>query len=249
MPFYKKILGRLFALYALLVFIILLIPAYLCFVFVHFFSNNKNKENNFHLIFKNWMAIYMPAIFCTVKHIGKNNFSANQNYVVIINHSSLMDIPVSSPGIVGANKTLGKSSFSKVPIFGFIYKCGSILLDRKNTKSRAESYDKMKRVLQAGMHLCLYPEGTRNKTNKTLQSFHDGAFKIAISTGTPIMPAIIFNTNKILPAKGLVFWAWPHKIIFEFMEPIDTKNLNENDVQILKEKCWALMNEKLEKGV
>jgi 1-acyl-sn-glycerol-3-phosphate acyltransferase len=241
----KQILGRIYALYALIIFIILLAPAYLYFVCVHFFINKKNKEFYFHQGFKNWMALYMPLIFCPITHKGSHNFKQHQNYVVIINHNSLMDIPVSSPGIISANKTLGKSSFSNIPMFGFIYKCGSILVDRKSSKSRADSYGKMLSVLAQGMHLCLYPEGTRNKTNLPLQAFHDGAFKIAIASGKPIMPAIIYNTNKILPANGPVFWAWPHRIIFEFMTPIATNNILETDIKILKEKCWQIMHDKI----
>jgi 1-acyl-sn-glycerol-3-phosphate acyltransferase len=245
MHIFKQIMGRIYAMYALIIFILLLIPAYLYFVFVHFIISKKNKNYYFHEGFKNWMALYMPLIFCPVAQKGLQYFEKKQNYIVIINHNSLMDIPVSSPGIIGANKTLGKSSFSKLPIFGFIYKCGSILVDRKNSKSRGDSYNKMLAVLQQGMHLCLYPEGTRNKTNAPLQAFHDGAFKIAIGSGKPIMPAIIYNTNKILPANGPLFWAWPHAIIFEFLAPIPTNNLTENDVKLLKEQCWQVMHDKI----
>ena len=54
----------------------------------------------------------------------------------------------------------------------------------------------MKDVLKKGMHMCIYPEGTRNRSNEPLKKFYDGAFKLAVDTGTSIIPSLIFNTRK-----------------------------------------------------
>src|SRR5439155_14872246 len=109
-----------------------------------------------------------------------------------------MDVPLTSPGIPGANKTIAKIEMARIPLFGMIYKRGSVLVDRKSEESRRKSFNKMKEVLQMGMHMCIYPEGTRNKTNEPLQRFHDGAFRLAVETKKDIMPAVIFYTNKVL---------------------------------------------------
>ena len=65
-----------------------------------------------------------------------------------------MDVPLSSPGIPGANKTIAKAGMAKIPLFGLIYKSGSVLVDRKNEQSRKASYSKMKEVLALGLHMC-----------------------------------------------------------------------------------------------
>jgi 1-acyl-sn-glycerol-3-phosphate acyltransferase len=72
-----------------------------------------------------------------------------------------MDVPLSCPFIPGANKTIAKASFTKVPLFGFYYMKGSVLVDRNSDESRRKSYDKMKAVLKGNMHMSVYPEGTR----------------------------------------------------------------------------------------
>ena len=110
---------------------------------------------------------------------GKENFKRGENYIVASNHNSYMDVPLTTPFIPGPNKTIAKSELAKVPLFGLIYQRGSILVDRKSEKSRRESYVKMKEVLDQGLHMCIYPEGTRNTTGEPLKSFHDGAFKLA----------------------------------------------------------------------
>lgn len=128
------------------------------------------------------------AIFFTLSGVrltirGRENFKKGENYIVVCNHNSLMDVPLTSPGIPGANKTIAKIEMAKIPVFGIIYKRGSVLLDRKSDASRRDSYLAMKDVLEKGMHMCIYPEGTRNKTENPLKSFHDGAFRLSFDTG------------------------------------------------------------------
>ncbi|MBL7762017.1 MAG: 1-acyl-sn-glycerol-3-phosphate acyltransferase, partial [Chitinophagaceae bacterium] len=110
----------------------------------------------------------------------------------------------------------------KVPLFGLLYKTGSVLVDRKSEKSRKESFTKMKEVLNMGLHMCIYHEGTRNKTNEPLKSFHDGAFKLSVESGKAILPAVIFHTKKILPA-GKPFYLWPRSMEIHFLPAIPRK--------------------------
>jgi 1-acyl-sn-glycerol-3-phosphate acyltransferase len=152
-----------------------------------------------------------------------------------------MDIPVSAPWIPGASKTLAKIEFASAPFFGLIYKAGTILVNREDENSRKETFTAMRQTLQMGLHLCLYPEGTRNKTDELLQSFQDGAFVVAIREQVPIMPALIFNTGKIMPHDKKM-WAWPNTIRFDFLSPIDTKGLTLRDLPELKNQVWHLMN-------
>jgi 1-acyl-sn-glycerol-3-phosphate acyltransferase len=194
------------------------------------------------IVFKGWMTFFMTLVGCPIIRRGKHHFKKGENYVVVINHNSLVDIPVSSPWIPGPNKTLAKMEMAKIPIFGVIYKAGSVLVDRKKNESRTESFLKMQQMLDIGLHLCLYPEGTRNKTKEPLQPFFDGAFKTAIKAQKPIMPGVIFNTGKILP-HNKKFWARPLPIYFEFLEPISTKGLTLDDTAALKQKVHSVMEQ------
>jgi 1-acyl-sn-glycerol-3-phosphate acyltransferase len=243
LAWYKLILGRVYAFYAILVFVLLLPAAYFLFRIVDVLFSGKKKEHYIHQVFIAWMDVYMPLIFCNVQREGLQHFKQGQTYIVIVNHTSLMDIPVSKPGIPLPNKTLGKISFSKLPIFGYIYKLGSILIDRSNSKSRGDSFAEMKACILNGMSICLYPEGTRNKTALKLLPFHNGAFKLSVETNTAILPAIITGTKNILPANGLRFWAWPHKVHFKFLQAINPKDFS--DVDALKQHCFAVMENKI----
>jgi 1-acyl-sn-glycerol-3-phosphate acyltransferase len=186
------------------------------------------------------MNVYLPMIFCFVKIKGKSNFEKGENYVVIFNHNSMMDIPVSTIYTPGANKTLGKVELTKVPLFNIIYRAGAVIVDRKSINSRKESLGKMEDVLKMGLHLCLFPEGTRNKTEQPLLPFFDGAFNTAIRAQKAIIPTVLFNTKKVYSSKNK-FWGWPHTIHLHFLEPVSTKGLTTDNTAELKARIRNLM--------
>lgn len=196
-------------------FIIVFIPSMLCWLIPE-----PKGQDIFIRISRLWMIVWLHLVGCRFKIKGKENFKKGETYIVTCNHNSLLDVPLSSPFIQGPNKTIAKSSFAKVPLFGFFYMKGSILVDRKSETSRRQSFDKMKAVLKKGMHMCIYPEGTRNRTNEPLKKFHDGAFKLAAETGTAILPAVIFNTKKVLPVDKPFFF-WPAKVEIHFLPAVD----------------------------
>ena len=185
-----------------------------------------------------WMDTFLFMLGCVIKRRGTEHFRKGQTYVVVCNHRSLMDVPLSTPHIPGPNKTIAKKELANIPIFGMVYKRGSILVDRKSDESRRRSMDEMKKVLAQGMHMCIYPEGTRNKTANPLKSFYDGAFKLASDTGTTIIPAIIFNTDKVLP-NNKSFYVWPHRMSIHFLPEIPVEK-NQN-VATLRDQVYQIM--------
>jgi 1-acyl-sn-glycerol-3-phosphate acyltransferase len=220
--------------------LIILIPVILLAVFP------EPKRTHFFIrLSQLWMAIYLPIAGVRLKIIGREKFIKGQTYIIVCNHNSFMDIPISSPGIPSGNKTIAKIELSRIPLFGIIYKRGSVLVDRKDENSRKNSYLKMKEVLASGLHMCIYPEGTRNKSNDPLKTFKDGAFKLAIETQTPIIPAVIVGTKKMLPANKSIYFK-PGKAAMIFMDPVETKNFRLNEVAELKNQIFEMMWKRIE---
>ncbi|PWT97331.1 MAG: 1-acyl-sn-glycerol-3-phosphate acyltransferase [Bacteroidetes bacterium] len=235
----KNILGRIFATWFAVLFVTTLLIFIIPICITMLFPEPRGTEI-FRRISKLWMDIFLFLTGCPIKILGKNKFVKGQNYIVTTNHNSMMDIMITTPQIPGPNKTIAKIELSRIPIFGLIYKRGSVLVDRKNEASRKESFNKMKEVLQLGMHMCIYPEGTRNKTSEPLKSFHEGAFKLAVDTGVPIMPALLFNTKKAMP-QNKTFFIWPTKMEIHFLTPV-FPTPGETSTQ-LKDKIFQLMSD------
>lgn len=232
----QNIFARFMALWAMIWFIItflvFFIPSMLCWLIPE-----PAGQHIFIGIARLWMRIWLPLSGCRFKVTGKENFRKGETYIVTCNHNSLLDIPLSSPFIPGANKTIAKSSFTKVPLFGFYYMKGSVIVNRNSEKSRRDSFEKMKNVLRKKMHMCIYPEGTRNRGPEPLKKFHDGAFRLAVETRTAIIPTVILNTKKVLPLdKGIYFL--PGKISMHFLPEVPATGLTAVE---LKERVFAVM--------
>jgi 1-acyl-sn-glycerol-3-phosphate acyltransferase len=226
--FVGEIFGRIWALWALVLFfssmlVITLIPC-----IISYLLPEPKGSRLFLYAAKIWMDVFLNLIGCPLKVKGKENLQAGQNYVVVCNHNSLMDIPLTSPYIPGGNKTIAKDTFIYIPIFNIIYARGSVLVNRKDTNSRKKSFDKMKAVLATGLNMVIYPEGTRNRTDQPLKTFYDGAFKLAVDTKKPVLPTVIFNTARALPVHK-TFFCWPTRLEMHFLPPIAVTSSNTAD--------------------
>jgi 1-acyl-sn-glycerol-3-phosphate acyltransferase len=238
MKIIKEIAGRIFAVWAIVMFIATMLIFLIPFLLFSYPVSDPKKTKRFAAYARVWMGVYLPLIGCPLIVRGRKNFAPNQNYIVVCNHNSFMDVPISYPAMPGGNKTIAKIEMAKIPVFGLIYKTGSVLVNRKSEASRKESYLQMRKVLEMGLHMCLYPEGTRNKTDQPLKSFHDGAFRLSIDSGKSIIPGIIFNTKKVLPASK-PFFLMPHKMEIHFLPPVHVQP--GDNTQLLKERVYKIM--------
>lgn len=236
---FKNIFGRIFAAWMLVMFALTMLVIFIP-VWIISYMPEPRRTRGFLFFGRLWMKVYMPLIGCPVRKKGLEYFAPGQTYVVVCNHNSLIDVPVTSAEIPGVNKTLAKASLAKVPLFGVLYRIGGILVDRSSEASRKQSVVEMKNALSLGIHILLYPEGTRNRTDQPLKNFYDGAFALAIDTQTPLMPSLLFHTKKILPV-GKKFFAWPHRIDYHFLPPLPTTGMTKDDLPAFKEKVFRLM--------
>lgn len=244
MKLIKLVVGRMYAVYLALAFALsLLIVSVVVFYINQTSREEVERSRRIIRLFRVWMRLFLPSVGCPYRIEGLEKFKKGVNYVVVFNHRSFIDILVSTPSVPDANKTLAKKELARIPIFGSVYKSGSILVDRSSIQSRKKSVEDMKQVLKLGMHLILFPEGTRNKTGQPLRPFYDGAFSVAIETGKPVLPALIYNTGKILPPRP-GFFAWPHPIRLEFLDPIDTSGYSLKQTAELKQRVHELMEKR-----
>lgn len=235
----KNILPRIFAFWALIVFSVSITIVAILLLFTGWMKE-PHRTAALRKISIVWIRSFFFLTGCRLRVKGKQHFRKGQQYVVTCNHNSFLDVTVLTPFVPGTNKTIAKAEMARIPIFGLVYKRGSVLVDRKDKASRQQSFLRMKQVLAGGMHMCIYPEGTRNKTGEPLKSFHDGAFRLALDTGTPIIPTLIFNTKNILPANKK-FWFKPALIELHFLPEVAP--MPENGFESLKEKVFGIMQD------
>ena len=236
--FLFNLFGRFWALWGLVSFVISFLLIFLPSMVAYLIPGKKGQDY-FIWVSRCWMRSWLYLVGCPVTVEGKENFKKGETYVIVYNHNALIDVPLSAPFVPGGNKTIAKSSFAKVPIFGWFYKRGSVLVDRKNDQSRRKSFEAMRTVLQNNIHMCIYPEGTRNRTGQPLKPFYDGAFKLAVDAKKDVIPCVIFGTREAMPIdKG--FFLVPKRLKMHFLPPVASLDVKPAD---LKDQVFEIMRD------
>ena len=126
--------------------------------------------------------------------------------IVMCNHSSLYDIPVSFKAFPHHSiRMLAKKELSKVPFMGRGMQAAEFpFIDRKNRHQAIQDLNKAKQLMESGIVMWIAPEGTRSKSGK-LAAFKKGAFITAIEAKATIILIGIRGAYDILPAKTTRF--------------------------------------------
>lgn len=120
----------------------------------------------------------------------------NKSYMIVANHTSMVDIMLMLAVVKSPFVFVGKKELAKIPLFGFFYKRTCILVDRGCSKSRLEVFNQAQKIIDRGLSVCIFPEGgVPDDESIVLDTFKDGAFRLAIEHQIPILP-ITFADNK-----------------------------------------------------
>jgi 1-acyl-sn-glycerol-3-phosphate acyltransferase len=124
-----------------------------------------------------------------------------QRVVVMVNHSSLFDIPLSFMTFPhNSLRMLAKKELFDIPLFGRTMKAvETIAIDRDNRKQAAKDLETARAAMESGIAIWISPEGTRSETGE-LGPLKMGGFVLAIKTQALIIPLTIRGANKILQA-------------------------------------------------
>ncbi|MBS1668689.1 MAG: 1-acyl-sn-glycerol-3-phosphate acyltransferase [Bacteroidetes bacterium] len=240
----SKVFRFLFSIYGFLVFILLMLIVFPFAIFASFWG--KMKGGNFiYTISRYWADVWMFLIAVRHQNIFLSPVDNNKQYIFVANHISYMDIPSILKSIRHQRfRALGKAEMKSLPIFGFIYSKGAVMVDRSSPENRANSVRILKSLMQKGISIFIFPEGTFNETQDPLKIFYDGAFRIAIETEMPIKPILFLDSYDRLNYKS-IFSLNPGKNRVVFLNEIGTVGLTQNDLPLLKQRVYDYMEEKL----
>ncbi len=240
-----RILSLFFSLYAFLVFLatlLIIVPGY----FLIFNLCDKRKAPHVaHALSQVWAKTLLVLFFVRGKVKGKELIDQSQTYVFMANHRSMLDIPLFAVACKNTFRFLSKAELAKIPLMGYVIKKLYITVLRSDKNARSKSMDAMKSSIDEGISVFLCPEGTRNKTQKPLLDFHDGAFRLAVKTQKPIAVLTVTDTDKLLSPKGMIVLK-PGFIHAHWSKPVITTGMTEEDIPQLKETCRQLMLKILE---
>src|SRR3954467_70116 len=159
-------------------------------------------------------------------------------FVVVSNHESFADILLISH-LPWEMKWLSKAELFRIPIMGWMmWLAGDIPVKRGFGPSAVEAMGRCRTALRQRVSVMIFPEGTRSRTAELLP-FKDGAFRLAIEAGVPILPLALSGTGTALPKHG---WRFGRSAAhLRVLEPVDTAGLTLADVPALKARIRDLI--------
>jgi 1-acyl-sn-glycerol-3-phosphate acyltransferase len=149
-------------------------------------------------------------------------------YVVVANHESFADILLLST-LPWEMKWFSKVEMMVVPIMGWaMWGAGDIGVKRGRATSAKAAMAASRQRLSRHVSVMIFPEGTRAPTRELLP-FKDGAFRLAVDAGVPILPLAIHGTRNAI-ARG----DWrinPATAVVEVLAPISSAGLTGRELK------------------
>lgn len=238
-----KPLHFIYVVYAFALFVALMIPVFLWALVASLFGRVKGGNLVYYACIV-WADLWFPLIFIWHRNVYVEKPKEHESYIFVANHISYLDSAILPKTFRHPVRPLGKVEMAKIPIFGTIYKNAIVTVDRSSAANRAKSVQILKSILRKEISILVFPEGTFNDTGKPLKDFYDGAFRIAIETGTSIKPVLFMHTYDRMHYKS-VFSLNPGISRSVFLPEISVEGLTLNDVAMLRDKVHHIMSEEL----
>lgn len=172
------------------------VPIILMFPLLLLFTSKEKFYPQFFVVARFWATIIIYGMGFRPRVERAEKPQKDRSYMFVANHTSMMDIMMMLYAVKNPFVFVGKKELTKIPLFGFFYKRTCILVDRKSMHSRKEVFNQAQRRLSQGVSICIFPEGgVPDDETMLLDSFKDGAFRLAIEHQIPIVP-LVFYDNK-----------------------------------------------------
>lgn len=187
-----------------------------------------NKRGRHVISFINFLRVLVLPVFYLLRpfrYYGKRKVMDGA-CIYVSNHYGLMD-----PAYVAATTWegihfVGKKEIFEAPLLGDVARNAKAISVNRDGKDVRGLLDCLK-CLKNGEKICIYPEGTRNKTDAELLPFHHGAAMLSIKCKVPVIPVVIYSKPK--------YFRCTHILVgepLEFTEYYDKKLSDEEMGQV-----------------
>lgn len=130
---------------------------------------------------------------------GLQNVPTGCSCIFMSNHVSNLDPPVELPLLPGRCSVLLKKELMSIPILGRAMRMAKFVpVERGHRRDAAKmSVEAAADALRSGLHIVVYPEGTRSLDGR-LSTFKKGPFFLAQETQAPIVPIALSGTQTMM---------------------------------------------------
>lgn len=208
-------------------------------------SSSREKWYPYFFFFARiWATVILYGMGFIPQVKKGQKFEKDKSYMLVSNHTSMTDIMLMLYIMKKPFVFVGKKSLAKIPLFGFFYKRTCILVDRGNPKSKKAVFESAQKRIQDGTSICIFPEGgVPDDISIVLDTFKDGAFRLAVDHQIPIVP-IIFHDNKNRFSYSF-FTGSPGKMRVKIHPFISTEGKKQADKKVLRDEIREVIYNEL----
>ncbi len=184
-------------LYRIWFYLLVALPILLFFPFLLISTLSEKWYPQFFWLARNlWATPILYGMGCFPKITWEQKLIRGNSYMLVANHTSMLDIMLMLKISKNPFVFVGKKELGKIPLFGFFYKRVCIMVDRSDSKSRTAVYRRAQRRLNQGLSICIFPEGGVPEEEVLLDTFKDGAFRMATAHKIPVVPITFYDNKK-----------------------------------------------------
>ncbi len=155
---------------------------------------------------------------------GEENVPKNEPVLYVGNHRSYFDIVITYSRVPELTGYIAKKEMLRWPLLvNWMKNLHCLFLDRQDVKQGLKTILTAIDKVKAGISICIFPEGTRNRVNDTFMEFHEGSFKVASKSGCAVVPMAIYNSAAIF--EDHIPWIRKTTVIVEYGKPFYIKDL------------------------
>jgi 1-acyl-sn-glycerol-3-phosphate acyltransferase len=173
----------------------------------------------------------------------EEEIQSDKSYLFIANHASLIDVMLMLAVMKNPAVFVGKREVRNIPVFGYVARKTSILVDRGNAESRKEVYISAQEKLNNGLSIVIFPEGLVPHEDVILSEFKNGAFRLAIEHQIPIVPMTFYDVKKRF--SWTFFSGSPGKLRVKIHNFIQTEGLTLDDMEATKQNAYDIIYKEL----
>ncbi len=178
--------------------------------------------------------------------VGLENVPADRACIYMCNHVSNLDPPVVLPVLPGRSSVLLKRELMRIPLLGTAMRMAKFVpVERSSSVEAAQrSVGAAAEALRSGLHILVFPEGTRSLTGR-LSAFKKGPFFLARETQAPVVPVAILGTQGMM-RKGS-FAIYPDAAVVKILQPIEAADYatREELMTAVREALTAALPEEM----
>jgi 1-acyl-sn-glycerol-3-phosphate acyltransferase len=150
---------------------------------------------------------------------GEERLPAEGGAVVAGNHPSYLDPVLLTVASARPIRFMAWEALFKVPLLGSVMRgFGAFPVDTRPGRGR-EAFAQAKALIEAGEVVGLFPEGKRSRAGWMEPALRDGAARLALETGVPLLPVTIVGAFRVWPYHQRL--PKPGRIKIRFHAPID----------------------------